>query len=296
MQTVPAKSILSPYRETGWFGSNYTANLYRGCSHACIYCDSRSSCYRVEEFETVRAKENAVGILERELAAKRRRGGLILTGAMGDPYNPYEPEAELTRTFLRLTDRYGFSVMLITKSAAVCRDADLLSPAVRRTFAAVGITITAADDTLGRKIEPQVSLSSERFEALEKLAGQNVCCGVLLMPVLPFITDTKENIVGIVERAADAGAAFVYAGEQFAVSLRDRQREYYYQQLDQTFPGIRERYEKTFGDQYWCCSPDASLQDAFVRACRRSGIQFRHDDIANRVSGRPADIQTKLPD
>ncbi len=294
MQTVPAKSILSPYRETGWFGSNYTANLYRGCSHACIYCDSRSSCYRVEEFETVRAKENAVGILERELAAKRRRGGLILTGAMGDPYNPYEPEAELTRTFLRLTDRYGFSVMLITKSAAVCRDADLLSPAVRRTFAAVGITITAADDTLGRKIEPQVSLSSERFEVLEKLAGQNVCCGVLLMPVLPFITDTKENISAIVSRAADAGAAFVYAGEQFAVSLRDRQRMYFYDRLDEQFPGLRERYEWEFGDQYWCGSLDTGLWDFFVRECDAAGILWQHGEIDSLLTRRSMDTQSTL--
>lgn len=140
--------------------------------------------------------------------------------------------------------------MLITKSVAICRDAELLSPAVRRTPAAAGITITAAADTLNRIIELQVSRSSEWFAALAHLAEHGVCCGVLLMPFLP---DTEENIVGIVKRAAEVGAAFVYAGELFAVSLRDRQREYYYQQLDCLFSGMRERHKRTFGDQYWCC-------------------------------------------
>lgn len=293
MQTVPAKSILSPYREYGWFASNYTANLYRGCSHACIYCDSRSACYGIDDFSVVRAKENALGVLERELSKKKRKG-TILTGAMSDPYNPFERDQELTRGFLQLADRYRFGVVAITKSDLVCRDADLFAAIGAHSPAAVNITITAADDALAKKIEPHVPRSSDRFHAIETLSAEDIVCGVILLPVLPFITDTKENISAIVSRAAEAGAAFVYAEKHFAVSLRDRQRAYFYDRLDAYFPGLRERYERMFGDQYWCGSPDTGLWDFFARECEAAGILWRHEEIDSLLSRQATDTQSTL--
>ncbi|MCZ0860292.1 MAG: radical SAM protein [Methanocorpusculum sp.] len=294
MQTIPAKSLLSAYREPGWFASNYTVNIYRGCPHACIYCDSRSECYGIDDFSVVRAKENALAILERELSTKKRKG-TILTGAMSDPYNPCEREQELTRGFLKLADRYRFGVVAITKSDLVCRDADLFAAIGSHSPAAVNITITAADDSVAKRIEPHAASSSDRFSAIEKLSAKDILCGVILLPVLPFITDTKENISAIVSRAAESGATFVYAEKYFAVSLRDRQREYFYDRLDEQFPGLRERYERMFGDQYWCGSPDAELWDTFVRECNAAGLLWRHEEIDSLLRRRgAADVQSRL--
>lgn len=293
MQTIPAKSLLSPYRETGWFASNYTVNIYRGCPYACIYCDSRSECYGIDDFSVVCVKENALGVLERELSKKKRRG-TILTGSMSDPYNPFEGDQELTRGFLKLADRYRFGVVVITKSDLVCRDADMFAAIGSHSPAAVNITITAADDAVAKRIEPHAASSADRFRAIEKLSAQDILCGVLLLPVLPFITDTRENISAIVSRAAEAGAAFVYAEKYFAVSLRDRQRTYFYDRLDEQFPGIRERYERAFGDQYWCGSPDTGLWDFFVRECDAAGILWRHEEIDSLLTRRSSDAQSTL--
>ncbi|MDV0440884.1 SPL family radical SAM protein [Methanorbis furvi] len=293
MQTIPAKTILSAYRENGWFATNYTANLYRGCSHNCIYCDSRSECYRIDDFPTVRAKDNALKILEQELPARKKKGAII-TGAMSDPYNPLEKTLELTRGFLLLCDRYHFGVVALTKSDLVCRDIDLFAAISEHSPAAVNITITAASDAIAKTIEPHAPSSSDRFRAIEKLSAENILCGVILLPTLPFITDTRENITEIVERAANAGAAWVYAEKNFAVSLRDRQRTYFYERLDEHFPRVREQYEKTYGKSYWCCSKEPGLLETFVRTCEKCGLLFRHEEIDARILGKKKDVQSKL--
>ena len=292
MQTLPTKTILSQYRENGWFGSNYTVNLYRGCSHGCIYCDSRSECYHLDHFDTVFAKKDAIEILHKELTSKRRKG-LILTGAMGDPYNPHEERENLTRDMLKLVDRYGFGIALLTKSPLVVRDIDLFQQIGKHLPCGVSITITTADDPLAKKIERGVAPSSERFAALKRLSENNILSGVTLMPVLPFITDTKKNISDILSQAKEAGASWVYAEKMMAVSLRDRQREYFYQQLDADFPGIREQYEKEFGNKYWCETPDKTLWDHFVRECMRHSLPYKMSEIEQLIKGR-SDVQMRL--
>ena len=165
METIPAKTILSGYADTAWFGANYNMNLYKGCCHGCIYCDSRSSCYRVERFDTVRAKENALEILHRELLAKRR-SGIVHTGAMSDPYNPFEKEACLTAGALDLLARHGFGAVLATKSDLAARDAQRLLAVRRHAPAAVNFTVTTADDVLCRAIERCVCPTSARLSAM----------------------------------------------------------------------------------------------------------------------------------
>ena len=165
METIPAKTILSGYADTAWFGANYNMNLYKGCCHGCIYCDSRSSCYRVERFDTVRAKENALEILRRELLAKRR-SGIVHTGAMSDPYNPFEKEACLTAGALDLLARHGFGAVLATKSDLAVRDAQRLLAVRRHAPAAVNFTVTTADDVLCRAIERCVCPTSARLSAM----------------------------------------------------------------------------------------------------------------------------------
>ena len=292
MQTLPAKTILSQYRENGWFGSNYTVNLYRGCSHGCIYCDSRSECYHLDQFETVFAKEQAIEILNRELSSKRKKG-LILTGAMGDPYNSHEKREELTRSMLQLVDRYGFGIALLTKSPLVVRDIDLFQKISSHLPCGVSITITTADDTLSKKIERGVAPSSERFAAVKRLSKSNILIGVTLMPVLPFITDTRENISAIISQAKENGASWVYAEKMMAVSLRDRQREYFYQQLDEDFPGIREQYEKEFGNKYWCETPNKALWGHFVRECMQYKLPYKMSEISQLIKRR-SDVQMSL--
>lgn len=272
MRLIPAKSILSAYApDNPWFGVHYNMNIYKGCNHGCIYCDSRSQCYGVEDFDEVRAKSDALALIDRELQGKRR-SGVVGTGAMSDPYNPLEREHELTRGALKLIRRYGFGISIATKSALVTRDIDVLQAIHRHSPVVVMLTVTTADDRLAHILEPGASPPSERFGALRALADSGIPCGILMMPVLPFIEDTLENVADILEKGHGAGARYVCAG--FGVTLRQNQREWFYQKLDAHFPGLRQRYIRQYGEAYSCPSPNApELKRLLKRICRETGMK-----------------------
>ena len=278
MEYIPAKTIISSYSENNsWFGFNYTMNIYKGCCHGCIYCDSRSECYHVDNFDTVRAKENAIDIIRYELKSKRK-SGIVGTGAMSDPYNPFEEELMLTRQALELICENRFGISIATKSSLITRDIDILQKIKVFSPVLCKVTITAFDDDLCRKIEPNVSVSSERFSAIKKLSDAGIFAGVLLMPVLPLITDTEANILGIVRKAKESGARFVYPA--FGVTLRTNQRDYFYQKLDKLFPNIKQKYIERFNDDYSCGSPYAhNLYKLFANECEKLGLLYKMPDI-----------------
>lgn len=278
MEFIPAKTIISGYSEGNlWFGDNYNMNIYKGCCHGCIYCDSRSECYRIDDFDQVRAKDNALALIARELRSKRRKG-VVGTGAMSDPYNLYEKEYRLTRGALELIDANGFGASIATKSDLVTRDIDVLSSIKTHSPVLVKITVTTADDELCRKVEPRAPVASRRFSAIRRLAAGGIFTGILLMPVLPFIEDNEENVVSIIRLAGEAGARFIYPS--FGVTLRQNQREWYYSKLDEHFPGLRQKYVKQFGNAYECPSPKAKeLWQVFRAECDRLGILHEMEDI-----------------
>lgn len=278
MEFIEAKTIISGYTDgNAWFGNNYNMNIYKGCCHGCIYCDSRSECYHVENFDKVRAKANALALIARELKSKRKTG-VIGTGSMSDPYNPFEKEYMLTRGALELIDRYGFGVSIATKSDLIMRDIDVLKKIGMHSPVLIKMTITTADDNLCKKIEPNVAMSSKRFATIKKLTDQGIFAGILLMPVLPFIGDNRENIKRIIELAYENGAKFIYPA--FGVTLRQNQREWFYAKLEELFPGIKEKYVKQYGNAYECSSPKAKeLWNLFKYECCRLGILFKMSDI-----------------
>jgi DNA repair photolyase len=240
-------------------------NIYRGCEHQCIYCDSRSECYGIEDFRDVLVKVNALELLADELPRKRIKG-LIGTGSMSDPYTPVERQYGLTGKALDIIARQRFPVHIITKSDLVLRDIDTLTE-INRTQANVTFTITTADDDLALKLEPGAPASSRRYAVLSALAARGIHTGVTLMPVLPYITDTEQNIIDIIARAADHGASYVLAA--FGMTMRDRQRAYYYEQLDRLSPGLRSRYERNYGGRYECPAPTAPrLKAVFEDLCQ----------------------------
>ncbi|MDT8719330.1 radical SAM protein [Clostridium sp. 19966] len=282
MKTVPAKTIISSYdAKGGWYGSNYNMNIYRGCCHGCIYCDSRSACYHIENFDEVKAKENALALIEKELKAKRNKG-IIITGAMSDPYNPFEKELKLTRGALEIINRYGFGIVIDTKSDLVVRDMDLLLKIKKHSPVVANFTVTTAEDELCAKIEPNVAVSSKRFEAMRKLSEAGIMTGLLLMPILPFINSDTDNIKAIVNKTYECGGKFINHG--FGVTLRQNQREYFYNKLDEAFPGIKEKYYKAFGDAYYCNPLNyASLEKVFRQECKRLGIIYGMKNISNFI-------------
>lgn len=270
MHFVTAKGILS---------SQNGMNLYRGCSHGCIYCDSRSRCYHMEHaFEDIEVKENAIELLEHALRRKRQKC-MIGTGSMTDPYIPLEMELQHVRKALSLIDRYGFGFTVITKSDRILRDLDLLRKINEKTKCVVQMTLTTCDEELCRKIEPHVSTTGERFEVLKKLRDAGIPTVVWLSPILPFINDTAENITGILEMCAEAG---VYGVLCFGMglTLREGNREYFYKQLDRLFPGLKEKYIRTYGNQYEIASPDnRRLMRLFHQKCEESGIVHDNEEI-----------------
>jgi DNA repair photolyase len=245
-------------------------NLYRGCQHRCIYCDSRSECYGIDHFDRdVLVKVNAIDLLRQELARKRVKG-TIGTGSMNDPYMPLERTYDLTGRALAVIAEFRYPVHVITKSDLVLKDLETLVT-ISDVFAAVSFTITTSDDDLGRELEPGAPSVSARLRAMEVLAGRGVLTGVTMMPILPFIEDNVANVTQIVRQAHDAGASYVLPW--YGMTLRDRQRSHYFDRLDRLYPGLRQQYVRRFGDRYSCTSHHAAELDEAVRdLCTRLDI------------------------
>ncbi len=270
MHFVKAKGILS---------AKNGMNLYRGCSHSCIYCDSRSKCYHMEHaFEDIEVKENAIDLLEYALKHKRKKC-MIGTGSMPDPYSPLEMELKNVRKALQLIYEHGFGFTVITKSDRILRDLDLLQKINEKTKCVVQMTLTTYDEELCRKIEPNVCTTGERFAVLKKLRDAGIPAVVWLTPILPFINDTEENISGILDLCMEAK---VYGVICFGMglTLREGNREYFYKQLDRLFPTLKEKYIRTYGNQYVIDSPNSGrLMKMFHHKCREGGMVHDNGQI-----------------
>ena len=270
MHYVQAKSILSAHNGM---------NLYRGCQHGCIYCDSRSLCYQMNHpFEDIEVKENALPLLEQALKTKRKRC-MIGTGAMSDPYIPLEETLRLTRGALELIHRYGFGVAIQTKSARILRDLELLKAINHQSKAVVQMTLTTCDENLCRIVEPAVSTTRQRVEALKRFRDAGVPTVVWLCPLLPWLNDTPENVLGILESCREAGVKGII-NFGMGLTLRDGDREYYYAALDRHFPGLKQRYIETYGNAYELPSPRSrELWQLFHETCENYGIWHDNDQI-----------------
>ena len=278
MEFVKAKTILTKVKDgSEWYGVDYNMNLYRGCSHGCIYCDSRSNCYHIDNFDRVRGKENALYILEKELSKKRAKG-VVGIGSMSDTYNQLEIKYEQTRGALKLISKYGFGVSIDTKSDLILRDLDLLKEINSKNNVIIKFTITTPDDKLSKIIEPNVCVSSKRLEAIKILNDNGIFAGIMLNPVLPFITDKEEDIKALVRLASEYGVKFIH--KYMGMTLRENQRDYYFNKLEEHFIGLKSKYIKTYGDKYNCLLPNYKhLYNVFANECNKYGILYKMDDI-----------------
>ena len=275
MHYVNAKGILS---------AKNGMNLYRGCSHGCIYCDSRSKCYHIDhDFEDIEIKGNAIELLENALRHKRKKC-MIGTGSMTDPYIPLEMEIGNVRKALSLVYKYGFGFTVITKSDRILRDLDLLQKINEQTKCVVQMTITTYDENLCKKIEPNVCTTARRFEVLKKLRDAGIPTVVWLSPILPFINDTEDNIWAILDLCAEAK---VYGIICFGMglTLREGNREYFYRQLDKQFPHLKEKYIQRYGNRYEIVSPkNRELMQLFHKKCEGYGIVHENEQIFHYLS------------
>mgnify|MGYP005793821875 CR=1 FL=1 len=280
MHFVDAKGILS---------ARNGMNIYRGCTHGCIYCDSRSRCYGfTHPFEDIEVKRNAPALLEQKLRSKRKKC-MIGTGAMCDPYLHCEEELRLTRACLEIIDRYGFGVSVLTKSDRILRDLDLLGSIQEKSKAVAQMTLTTWDDRLCRIIEPEVCVTSRRLEVLRTMKEAGIPTVVWMTPLLPFINDTKENLEGILEGCLEAGVKGILCFGM-GLTLREGNREYFYQALDRHFPGLRREYQRRYGNAYELPSPrHRELQQIFDDTCAKAGILYRPEDIFAYLREFPED-------
>jgi DNA repair photolyase len=265
-----AKSLLSP--QNGM-------NIFRGCTHGCIYCDSRSKCYGMDhDFEDVQVKINAPELLEQALSRKRRKC-MIGTGSMSDPYIPIETRLKLTRRCLEIIAKHGFGLAIQTKSTGILRDLDLLKEINETSKCVVQMTLTTYDESLCKIIEPNVSTTRERFEALKTLRDSGIPTVVWLSPILPFINDTEDNIRGILRYCVEAQVYGIICFDM-GLTLREGNREYFYKKLDEHFPGLKQKYHRTYGYSYVVPSPDNDkLMRIFHSECEKHEIVHNNDEI-----------------
>ena len=284
MHFATAKSLLT--RSNGM-------NLYRGCTHGCVYCDSRSVCYQfTHPFEDIEVKQNAPELLE-EILRKKRKKIVIATGSMSDPYQPCERELKLTQRCLELIDRYGFGASVITKSDLVLRDIDLFDSINRKAKGVLQMTLTVADDRLSRILEPNVCTTSRRYEVLKQFQKRDIPAVVWMTPILPFLTDTEENLRTILAYCFDAGVKGIVLFNA-GLTLRDGDREYYYRALDRHFPGLSAEYRRRYGNAYEVNSPDSEkLMRIFHSECEKHGV-IHDPDACFRYIAEIPDRQTQM--
>lgn len=289
---IEAKTLLSNNKHPmGWFGTHYLFNIYRGCEHHCIYCDSRSLCYRIDNFDELMVKKNAPELLKKELKRKRKKD-TIGTGSMSDPYTKSEKDYLLTRKCLKVISDYNYPVHITTKSNLILRDLDILQE-INKTYASTAITITTSDDHLAKIIEPFAPSSTERFKALGILSTLGICTSITMMPILPFLEDTEKNILDIVNKADYYGVKHIVPW--IGMSLRDRQRDYYYKALDKNFPGLRAKYEKRYDNKYTCNSPNArKLYSILAEACNKYNISMKMPYYEEKITAVQLDMLNKI--
>ncbi len=281
MHYVNAKGILTAN------GGRHGMNIYRGCSHGCIYCDSRSRCYQFSHpFEDIEVKQNAPELLEKALRSKRKRC-MIGTGAMSDPYMHIEKDLCLTRKCLEIIRQYEFGVAIQTKSDLILRDIDLLDEINRYAKSVVQITLTTYDDDLCGILEPNVCNTKRRIEVLEEMQKRNIPTIVWITPILPFINDTEENIASILDECVRVGVKGII-DFGMGLTLREGDREYYYAALDKHFPGMKARYIKSYGNAYELPSPNArNLTALFKKICKENGIMSTPEECFRFMNELP---------
>lgn len=281
MHFVDAKGILTANK-----GMN-GMNIYRGCTHGCIYCDSRSTCYHfTHEFEDIEVKQNAPELLEKALRSKRKKC-IIGTGAMSDPYMHCEEKIELTRRCLEIINRYEFGLAIQTKSDRILRDIDLLDEINQKAKCVVEMTLTTYDDKLCSILEPNVCNTKRRIEVLKMMKDRGIPTVVWLSPILPFINDTEENITAILQECVRISVKGIICFGM-GLTLREGDREYYYAALDKHFPGLKDRYIKVYGNQYELPSPNTkSLMKIFTDTCKEHGIMYQPDECFRYMNELP---------
>ena len=279
------KSIVSP---------NNGMNIYRGCAHGCIYCDSRSTCYQIDHtFEDIEVKEDAPKQLEDELRKKRKKA-MIGTGSMSDPYNHIERDIEYTRKCLEVIYKYHFGISILTKSDLILRDIDLIDKINNDSKAVVQITLTTADDELCKRIEPNVAPTSKRVEVLKECKRRNIPTVVWLCPFLPFINDNKKNIEELMKICIENNVkGIIYFG--IGLTLREGNREYFYKCLDKEFPGIKEKYIKYYGNNYIVNSfNNTELSSYIIDTCKKHHIMCDNDEVFAYLKEYPSKY-TQIP-
>ncbi len=279
MHFVEAKQILS---------SKNGMNIYRGCTHGCIYCDSRSKCYNFKhDFVDIEVKRNAPELLEQALRKKRDKC-MISTGAMTDPYIHLEDKLKNTRKCLEIVYKHGFGICILTKSTRLLNDIDILSAINKKTKCVVQVSLSTYDEKLCKIIEPNVSSTKERFEMLKILNEHNIPTVVWLMPFLPMINDTEENLRGLLNYCVEANVHGILTFGNFGMTLREGNREYFYEKLDEHFPGLSKKYEKKYGGNYGILSDNNDeLKKIFKQTCIDNGIIYKTDDVFKYLQAFP---------
>ena len=257
IREIEAKSILRKHKKIdSWFISRYGMNLYRGCTHNCVYCDGRAEGYYVDgEFgKDVTVKVNAIDVLRRELDPRRKRvpfkrSFIIVGGGVGDSYQPLERKYELTRKALELMYEYNLPVHMLTKSTLIKRDTDILKKINEQSRAVVSFSFSSVDGHISALFEPGVPPPAERLQAISFFKSEGIACGMFLLPVIPFQTDTSELLEQTVSSAKEAGVDFIIFG---GMTLKEgRQKDYFLEVLKKTHPELISEYQNIYRGSEW---------------------------------------------
>jgi DNA repair photolyase len=291
-QSITSKQILTPAKSSSrWFGVDFNANLYVGCENGCVFCDSKADSGCSDYQDSIHPVKDAIRLLDQELQGKPEHM-IIGLGQRLDPYNSLDPNLRLTRGALEVINNHQQGVVIFTKSDLVLNDIDLLKKISLHSPVVVILSITTMNDEITRKLEPGAASTVNRFKTLNKLSNEKIKTGILMVPIVPFINDTEDNVTGIIRRAKEVGVDFIYPA--FGITLHEAQRKHFYEMIDKEFPGLKNIYMDTFGSKASCQSPVAAkLKKSFVFECKRQKLKYGMSDIVKTI--RPVTtVQMKL--
>ncbi|MCF7886701.1 MAG: radical SAM protein [Candidatus Marinimicrobia bacterium] len=262
---IEAKSILRKMNKIdSWFLCVSGMNIYRGCEHACVYCDGRTEKYQVAgEFgEEITVKRNAAELLQEELQKYSNKSGLIMIGGgVGDSYQPAEKDYKLTRQILEIIKAHKLPIHILTKSTLVLRDIDIIKELNAATKVIVSMSFSSVDDELSELLEPGVAPPSARLAALQEFKNAGISCGMYLMPTIPYITDTPQKIEECFQKASQLDLDFiVYTG----LTLKEgRQKQFFYKFLERHYPELIDQYDDLYQEGNKWGSPNQDYSESF---------------------------------
>jgi len=279
LHCIQVKKLLKKENPAFPFGGKYRFSPYMACGHRCTYCDGRYEKYHVEgDFDhDITVRENAPELLEKELQKLREPGSICISSGISDPYQPVEEKLEITGKCAEILSRFNHPVIVHTKSSMILRDIDHWEEVHRRSDFTLMISLTMADDSFRSRLEPGASSVEERLNTLAEFRKRGMNAGVLAMPFIPYLTDSREQMAELLKALKRAGVQFAMPG--LLTLKKGRQKDFFLNSSKKEYPDLIEKLSALYSNEDFYGSPPRGYSHSFHNRMDSLWAEFEMDDL-----------------